>query len=230
MSGPAVIIGATGGIGGAIADALEEEGGTVLRFGRSLAGAGQLDLTDEATIEAAAARVGAGPAPSLVVIATGLLHEDGHGPEKALKELDADWLTKSYAVNAIGPALAMKHFVPLLPKTGEPKLAVLSARVGSIGDNLLGGWWSYRMAKAALNMAVKNAAVESRRRSERSIIVGLHPGTVDTALSRPFQANVPAAQLFKADRAAVQLLDVLDGLKPKDSGKLFAWDGAEIPA
>ena len=230
MSGPAVIIGATGGIGGAIADALEEEGGTVLRFGRSLAGAGHLDLTDEATIEAAAARVGAGPAPSLVVIATGLLHEDGYGPEKALKEVDADWLMKSYAVNAVGPALAMKHFVPLLPKTGEPKLAVLSARVGSIGDNLLGGWWSYRMAKAALNMAVKNAAIESRRRSERSIIVGLHPGTVDTALSRPFQANVPAAQLFKADRAAVQLLDVLDGLTPKDSGKLFAWDGAEIPA
>ena len=229
MSGPAVIIGATGGIGGAIADALEEEGSTVLRFGRSLAGAAHIDLTDEATIEAAAARTAAGPAPSLVVIATGLLHDDGHGPEKALKELDADWLMKSYAVNAVGPALAMKHFVPLLPKTGEPKLAVLSARVGSIGDNLLGGWWGYRMAKAALNMAVKNAAIESRRRSERSVVVGLHPGTVDTALSRPFQANVPAAQLFKPDRAAVQLLDVLDGLKPKDSGKLFAWDGAEVP-
>lgn len=229
MSGPAVVIGATGGIGGAIADALEEEGGTVLRFGRSLAGAAHLDLTDEASIAAAAARVATGPTPSLVVIATGLLHDGEHGPEKALKELDSDWLMRSYAVNAVGPTLAMKHFVPLLPKAGEPKLAVLSARVGSIGDNLLGGWWSYRMAKAALNMAVKNTAIEARRRSERSIIVGLHPGTVDTALSRPFQANVPAGQLFDPGRAAVQLLDVLDGLKPKDSGKLFAWDGAEIP-
>lgn len=231
MSGAAVVIGATGGIGGAIADALEEEGAfaAVHRFGRSLAGAGHLDLTDEATIAAAAGRVAAGPAPTLVVIATGLLHEGEHGPEKALRDLDADWLARSYAVNAIGPALAMKHFVPLLPRTGEPKLAALSARVGSIGDNLLGGWWGYRMAKAALNMAVRNAAIEAKRRSERSIVVGLHPGTVDTALSRPFQANVPAAQLFRPDRAAVQLLDVLDGLRPKDSGKLFAWDGAEVP-
>lgn len=231
MSGAAVVIGATGGIGGALAEALEEEGtfAIVHRFGRSLTGTGHLDLTDEATIAAAAARVAAGPAPTLVVIATGLLHADEHGPEKALRDLDAEWLARSYAVNAIGPALAMKHFVPLLPKTGEPRLAALSARVGSIGDNLLGGWWGYRMAKAALNMAVRNAAIEARRRSERSIVVGLHPGTVDTALSRPFQANVPAAQLFRPDRAAVQLLDVLDGLKPKDSGKLFAWDGAEVP-
>lgn len=227
MSG-AVVIGATGGIGGAIADALVEEGMAVRRFGRSLTGADHIDLIDEATIAAAAARVAAGPAPTLVVVATGLLYEGERGPEKALRDLDPEWLLRSYAVNAVGPALVMKHFVPLLPKTGEPKLAVLSARVGSIGDNLLGGWWGYRMAKAALNMAVKNAAIEAKRRSERSIVVGLHPGTVDTGLSRPFQGNVPAAQLFKPDRAAVQLLDVLDGLKPKDTGKLFAWDGAEI--
>lgn len=226
--GSAVIIGASGGIGAALADALEEEGAhdQVWRLSRRT---GDLDLTEEASIEAAAARVAAGPAPSLVVVATGILHDGASGPEKALKDLDPVWLARTYAVNAIGPALVAKHFLPLMARTGTPVLAALSARVGSISDNKLGGWHGYRASKAALNMLLRGAAIEARRHYDRSIVVGLHPGTVDTALSKPFQGNLAPGKLFAPDRAAVQLLDVIDGLKPQDSGKLFAWDGAEIP-
>jgi NAD(P)-dependent dehydrogenase (short-subunit alcohol dehydrogenase family) len=231
MSGSAVIIGASGAIGAALESALTEEGAhdRVWGFGRSRTGADHLDLLDEASIAAAAARVATGPAPTLILIATGLLHEGEHMPERGFKDVDADWMARSYAINAIGPALLMKHFLPLLPKTGTPVLAALSARVGSIGDNRLGGWHGYRAAKAALNMLVANAAIEAKRQSPRAIVVGLHPGTVDSALSKPFQTNLAAGSLFAPDRAALQLLDVLETLKPKDSGKLFAWDGAEIP-
>lgn len=225
--GSAVIIGASGGIGGALADAIEDEGGhdRVWRFSRK----DGFDLTDEASIAAAAARVADGPAPSLVIVATGILHDREHGPEKALKDLDSDWLARVYAINAIGPALVAKHFVPLFPRTGTPILAALSARVGSIGDNALGGWHGYRASKAALNMMLRNIAIEARRKYDRTIVVGLHPGTVDTGLSKPFQGNVAPGSLFTPDRAAMQLLDVLEGLKPHDSGKVFAWDGAEVP-
>jgi NAD(P)-dependent dehydrogenase (short-subunit alcohol dehydrogenase family) len=223
----AVIIGASGGIGGALADAIEEEA----RFKRvwRLSRRDGLDLTDEASIADAAARVGAGPPPALVIVATGILHDAEHGPEKALKDLEADWLARVHAINAIGPALVAKHFLPLFPRTGTPTFAALSARVGSIGDNALGGWHGYRASKAALNMLLRNIAIEARRKYDRTIVVGLHPGTVDTGLSKPFQGNVAPGKLFAPDRAALQLLDVLDGLKPHDSGKVFAWDGAEIP-
>jgi NAD(P)-dependent dehydrogenase (short-subunit alcohol dehydrogenase family) len=214
----AVVIGASGGIGRALADALEEEGETVHRLSRP-----ELDLLDEATIAATAAAVGS---PSLVVVATGLLHEGERGPEKAIRELDPVWLARQYAVNAIGPALIAKHFLPIMPKAGRSVFAVLSARVGSISDNRLGGWYGYRAAKAALNQLVRTLSIEDKRRNDRGIVVALHPGTVDTRLSKPFQSA--GRDLFKPDRAAVQLLDVLDGLKPQDSGKLFAWDGAEI--
>jgi NAD(P)-dependent dehydrogenase (short-subunit alcohol dehydrogenase family) len=231
MSGSAVIIGASGAIGAALESALTEEGAhdRVCGFGRSRTGADHLDLLDEASIAAAAARVASGPAPTLILIATGLLHQGEHMPERGFKDVDAGWMARSYAINAIGPALLMKHFLPLLPKTGTPVLAALSARVGSIGDNRLGGWHGYRAAKAALNMLVANAAIEAKRQSPRAIVVGLHPGTVDSALSKPFQTNLAPGSLFAPDRAALQLLDVLETLKPKDSGKLFAWDGAEIP-
>lgn len=214
----AVVVGAGGGIGGALADALEEEGGSVVRLTRA-----DLDLTDEASIAAAAARIGT---PELVIVATGLLHEGERGPEKAIRELDADWLLRQYAVNAVGPALVAKHFLPRLPKQGRSVFAVLSARVGSISDNRLGGWYGYRASKAALNQLVRTLAIEDKRRNDRGIVVALHPGTVDTRLSQPFQQS--GRDLFRPDRAAVQLLDVIDGLKPTDSGKLFAWDGSEI--
>jgi NAD(P)-dependent dehydrogenase (short-subunit alcohol dehydrogenase family) len=221
----AVVIGASGGIGAALARALEEEGETVHAFARSFTGDRHLDLTDEAGIAAAAARVGS---PELVVVATGLLHEDGHGPEKALRDLDPAWLARQYAVNAIGPALVAKHFLPAMPRTGRCVFAVLSARVGSISDNRLGGWYGYRASKAALNQLVRTLSVEERRRNDRSIVVALHPGTVDTALSRPFQGHVAPGRLFDTDRSAVQLLDVIDGLKVPDSGRLFDWEGKEV--
>ena len=219
----AVVVGATGGIGGALADAIEEEGGQVRRFGRSLSGAAHLDLTDEASIAAAATHAGT---PELVIVATDLLHRDDRGPEKAIGDLDPAWLAEQFAVNAIGPALVAKHFLPIMPRTGRAVFAVLSARIGSISDNKLGGWYGYRASKAALNQLVRTLAVEQRRHNDRSIVVALHPGTVETALSAPFGGQ--SRERFAPDRAAVQLLDVLDGLKPPDSGRLFAWDGAEI--
>ena len=223
--GKAVVIGASGGIGAALADALAEEDVAVTRLARSASGAAHIDLTDEASIAAAAAAVGS---PDLVVVATGLLHEGegGRGPEKAIADLDPDWLARQFAVNAIGPALVAKHFLPVMPRTGRSVFAVLSARIGSITDNRLGGWYGYRASKAALNQLVRTLAVEERRRNDRAIVVGLHPGTVDTPLSQPFQQF--SRDRFTPDRAAVQLLDVLDGLKPPQSGRLFAWDGEEI--
>lgn len=224
MSGSAVVIGASGGIGRAIADTLEEEGGhdAVYRFSRST---GEIDLADEASIAAAAARVTI--APTLVIVATGLLHEGDHGPEKALRDLDPAWLARQFAVNAIGPALIAKHYIPLMPKSGSV-FAALSARVGSITDNRLGGWYGYRAAKAALNQLIRTIAIETRRTNDRAIIVGLHPGTVDTEFSKPFQGNVAPGHLFTPDRAALQLLDVIEGLGVKDSGKVFDWQGVEV--
>lgn len=214
----AVVIGAAGGIGAALVDALVEEDAPVRSFARP-----ELDLLDEASIATAAAKVAS---PSLVIVATGLLHEGEHGPEKSLRELDPEWLARQYAINAIGPALVAKHFLPRMPSSGRSVFAVLSARVGSITDNRLGGWYGYRASKAALNQLVRTLAIEDKRRNDRGIVVALHPGTVDTRLSKPFQSA--GRDLFQPGRAAVQLLDVLDGLKPQDSGKHFAWDGAEI--
>jgi NAD(P)-dependent dehydrogenase (short-subunit alcohol dehydrogenase family) len=225
MSRSAVVIGAQGGIGAALVEALEEEGAHARVHGFSRP---ELDITDEASVAAAAARVAPGPPPSLVIVATGLLHDAGHGPEKSFRELDSAWLARSFAVNAVGPVLVAKHFLPLLPKGERSVFAALSARVGSISDNRLGGWYGYRASKAALNQLLRTLAIEMKRLNDRAIVVGLHPGTVDTRLSRPFQANVPAGQLFAPDRAAVQLLDVIDGLAVKDSGGVFAWDGSAI--
>lgn len=227
----AVIIGAHSGIGAALAEALADEGNyeTVYRFSRSAAGDQHIDLENEASISNAAEHVKqANITVSLVICASGLLHDGERQPEKAMRELDADWLARCYAVNAIGPALLAKHFLPIMPRKQRCTFAALSARVGSISDNRLGGWYGYRAAKAALNMLIRNIAIEWSRRNERSIAVALHPGTVDTALSAPFQGNVPPGKLFTPDRAAVQLLDVLDELRPVDSGRIFAWDGQEI--
>ncbi|KQM65698.1 short-chain dehydrogenase [Sphingomonas sp. Leaf17] len=226
----AVVIGASGGIGAAIHDALAEEGAydVVHGFARSFAGDRHIDLTDPASIAAAATIVAAGPAPTLVIVATGLLHDDTRGPEKALRDLDADWMARNFAINAIGPALVAQAFLPLMPRTGRSIFAALSARVGSISDNRMGGWHGYRASKAALNQLIRTIAIEDKRRNSSGIVVALHPGTVDTALSKPFQGNVQPGRLFDAGRAGVQLLDVLDELKPTDSGKLFDWEGKEV--
>jgi NAD(P)-dependent dehydrogenase (short-subunit alcohol dehydrogenase family) len=231
MTGAAVIIGASGGIGAALEAALIDEATfeKVHGFARSRTGAQHLDLLDEASIAAAAAHVATGPAPTLVIDATGLLHAGERGPEKAMRELDPAWLAETYAINAIGPALVAKHFLPIMPRTGRAVFAALSARVGSISDNKLGGWHGYRASKAALNMLMRGIAIEEKRRNDRTIVVTLHPGTVDTALSRPFQGNVQAGRLFTPDRAALQLLDTIEELKAPDSGKLFDFEGKEVP-
>ena len=230
MSGVAIVIGSTGAIGGAIETVLKDEDAfdVVHGFARSLNGTRHIDIEDERSIAAAAAIVSQGVPPSLIVVATGLLHEGVHGPEKALADLDPAWLARAFAINTIGPALVAKHFLPLMARNGSPIFAVLSARVGSIGDNRLGGWYGYRASKAALNMMVRNFAIEQRRTNDRVIVAAVHPGTVDSALSKPFQRNVAPGKLFDPERAALQLLDVIDGLRPADSGKIFAWDGSEI--
>lgn len=225
MSHSAVIIGAAGGIGAALLETLREEDGFEVVHGFARA---DLDLMDEPSIAAAAERVRAGPAPTLVIVATGLLHDEAHGPEKSLRDLDPAWLARNLAVNAIGPALVAKHFLPLMPRGKRSVFAALSARVGSVSDNRLGGWYGYRASKAALNQLIRTLAIEMKRVNDRAIVVGLHPGTVDTRLSKPFQSNVAPGQLFDPGRAAVQLLDVIDGLGVKDSGGLYAWDGSAI--
>ncbi|MDB5726069.1 MAG: short-chain dehydrogenase [Novosphingobium sp.] len=229
--GAAVVIGASGGIGAGFEAALIDEGmfEVVHGFARSRTGSQHLDLLDEPSIAAAAAHVAKGPAPTLVIVATGLLHAGDRGPEKALRDLDPAWLAQVYAINAIGPALVAKHFLPIMPKSGRGVFAALSARVGSVGDNRLGGWHGYRASKAALNMLVRNLAIEESRRNDRTIVVALHPGTVDTALSQPFQGNIQAGRLLSPERAALQLLDVIEGLKAPDSGNLFDFEGKEIP-
>lgn len=216
----AVVIGASGGIGGALADGLEGAAGAVHRLSR----ADGFDLTDEASIAAAAARIG--PA-DLVISAAGLLHDEGMAPEKSWSAFDPDAAARSFAVNATGPALAAKHFLPLMPKGRKAVFAALSARVGSIEDNRLGGWMSYRAAKAALNQMIRTLSIELARKRPEGLIVGLHPGTVDTSLSKPFQGK---RELFTPAVSAAHLLKVIDGLGPADSGGVFAWDGARIPA
>ena len=224
----AVIVGASGGIGAALYGAIADEGAFDVVHALSRLGEARIDIEDEASVAAAAARIAAGPAPSLVIVATGLLHDGDRAPEKSYRELDAAWLAKTLAVNAIGPALVARHMLPLMPRQGRTVFAVLSARIGSISDNRLGGWYGYRMAKAALNQLVRTLSIEEKRRNDRSIIVGLHPGTVDTRLSQPFQGNVRPGTLFTPDRAASQLLDVIDGLKVPDSGRLFDFEGKEV--
>ncbi|MEO7635780.1 MAG: SDR family NAD(P)-dependent oxidoreductase [Sphingomicrobium sp.] len=221
----AIVIGSSGGIGGAVADRLDATGVAVRRLARS---AGTIDLTDRASI-AAAADAAAGDAPyDLILVASGLLHGEGLAPEKSLHDLDAQRLLHSFAVNAVGPALVARHFVPLLPKHGRGVFACLSARVGSISDNRSGGWYGYRASKAALNMLIKTIAIEVQRSRPDMICVALHPGTVDTGLSKPFQRGVPAEKLFTPDFSAERLLAVLDELTPEDSGNCFAWDGARV--
>ncbi len=151
------------------------------------------------------------------------------GPEKSWRALDPVTMSDVFTVNAIGPALIAKHFLPLLRRDRRVVFAALSARVGSISDNQLGGWHSYRASKAALNMLMKNFALELSQHNPHSIVASLHPGTVDTDLSQPFQRNVVGAKLLTPEYCAAALLKVIDGLTPADSGGLFAWDGARIP-
>lgn len=223
----AVVIGASGGIGSAMVKALKASDHYAAVHALSRSGTG-LDLTDEASVAEAARVLAEGPSPSLIFVATGVLHH-GQEPERTYKAMTAEHLLRDYQVNTVGPAMVARHFLPLLPRDRRAIFAALSARVGSIGDNRLGGWHSYRASKAALNMILKNLAIELARTHPQAVVAGLHPGTVDTALSVPFQKGVAADKLFTADYSAGRMLAVLDGLTPADSGGVFAWDGARIP-
>ena len=224
----AVVIGASGGIGAALAAALTAQGSEVYRVARSGAGSIPLDLTDDDSIAAAAATIGADGPVDLVIVATGLLQSADVKPEKRWRDLDPGILAQYFAINAIGPALVAKHFLPLLAPDRRAVFAALSARVGSIADNRLGGWYGYRASKTALNMLVKTLSIELARSRPEAVCVSLHPGTVDTGLSRPFQRGVPPDRLFTPQVSAQHLLAVLDRLGPDDSGSCFAWDGLRI--
>lgn len=232
----AVVFGASGAIGEALVTTLLANGARTVHAGaRRAVAAGDprvhpfaFDLLDEASISAAATRIAADGPPDLVFVATGILHGAGWGPEKSWRALDAERMAEVFAINTAGPALIAKHFLPLLPRDSRSIFAALSARVGSIGDNRFGGWHSYRASKAALNMLMRNFAIELAPRAPGAIIAALHPGTVDSALSAPFQRGVAPGKLFSPAQSAGYLLDVLEGLTPADSGGCFAWDGKRI--
>jgi len=236
--GKAVVMGAGGGIGAALVRQLagRSPAGAVLALSRrrppdlpegvTWAGA---DLEDEASLAEAAALAAEGEAPDLVIVATGRLQVAGKGPEKSWRALESEALAEAFRVNAIGPALVAKHFLPLLPRDRRAVFAALSARVGSIGDNRLGGWYGYRASKAALNQLVRTLSVELARQRPQALCVALHPGTVATGLSAPFQGGVAEDKLFTPDFAAERLLRVIDGLEPHQTGGFFAWDGEAIP-
>lgn len=163
-----------------------------------------------------------------IIIASGLLHTEDFGPEKSIKDLKADNILKILGVNTVGPAIVGKYFLPLLNKKNKSVMAFLSARVGSISENKLGGWYSYRASKAALNQIIKNFSIEINRVNPQAIILGLQPGTVESNFSQPFKKNVKEGNLFTAEYSVSMLLDVINSSTTKDSGKLIGWDGEEI--
>ena len=224
MKRRAIVIGSTGGIGAALVRALERRDWAVTGLSRH--SDPPLDLTDEAGIAAAASTL-SGEAPfDLVFVATGMLHDGAARPEKSVRDLALDGLAESFAVNAIGPALVARYFLPLLPRDRRAVFAALSARVGSIADNRLGGWYGYRASKAALNQIIRTLSIELARTRPEAIILGLHPGTVDTKLSAPFQRGVKT--LFTPEVAATYLIDVIERAGPADTGRCLAWDGSLI--
>lgn len=231
------VVGASGGIGSEFTRQLSADDriGQVHAMSRSaLDFAGdkilphRIDLDDEETIrEAVAAATSAAPLDA-VIVAIGLLHDGRTQPEKSIAQIDSVAMLDVLKVNTVGPALIAKHFLPRMRRDAKTVFAALSARVGSISDNRLGGWASYRASKAALNMLLKTASIEQTRRFPQSVVVGIHPGTVDTNLSRPFQRRVPEGKLFTPAYSVSRLLQVLDQLTPGDSGRCFAWDGQVI--
>jgi NAD(P)-dependent dehydrogenase (short-subunit alcohol dehydrogenase family) len=217
----ALIIGASGGIGQAVSAALRAKGVAVTGLSRRDDG---LDVTDEASVASA---LGALTGPfDLILVATGALEIGGAAPEKTLRQLSAQAMLDQFALNCVGPSLVLKHSVRLLPREGRAVFAALSARVGSIGDNGFGGWYSYRTAKAALNQMIHTGAIELGRSHREAICVALHPGTVETEFTRKYLGRHPAVP---APEAAENLLRVIAGLRPEDSGGFFDWQGKPVP-
>ena len=232
-----LVVGASGGIGGAVISNLSKNPSTRiwaaartnLEYNSDMITSLFLDLTDEKSIKLAAENIAnSGNELDLVLVATGFLHDTLIKPEKTWKSLSYSSFNKSFSINCIGPALVAKYTIPLLKKESKSVFAVLSARIGSISDNHTGGWHSYRASKAALNMVIRTLAVELSRTNPSALCVSLHPGTVDTKLSLPFQRGVSKERLFNKNLAASHLLNVIDVLNIESSGGLYAWDGKSI--
>lgn len=228
-----LINGVTGGIGAALAETIRRKlpAAQVLTAARNPSDKATLalDLTDEDSIAAAVQSVRRKVGGlHWLVNAAGLLHGPDIEPEKKLEQFDPDAALRVMAVNAIGPLLLAKHFLPLLSHDQPARFATIAARVGSIGDNRLGGWYSYRASKAALVMLIKTLSIETARRAKNLTCVCLHPGTVDTGLSAPFQGNVPDGKLFSPAQSAGYLFDVLNDVGPEHHGRHLAWDGKVI--
>ncbi|PIY23431.1 MAG: short-chain dehydrogenase [Comamonadaceae bacterium CG_4_10_14_3_um_filter_60_75] len=221
----ALILGASGGIGQAFAQALQANPRCAQVIGLHRHSEPPLDFNDEASIGAAAAQLRHSGKFHLIINAAGLLHTADFGPEKKLTDLNFAQLEATFRVNTFGPALVLRHFCPLLD-TQRSVLAVISAKVGSIGDNRLGGWYSYRASKAALNMLLKTAAIEVKRSNPQAVLVSLHPGTVNTALSQPFKGEQIGRQPLLAVR---EMLQTLNQLGPDDSGRFVAYNGEKLP-
>ena len=232
----ALIVGANGGIGAALAQALAERPAVEqvtatwchhqpawqhdkVRWVRL----GPCDDDAVAQLAADSGRL------DRLINAVGFLHGGGRGPERSIRQVDAGFVADNVAINTVPTLLLAKHFATALKGDRPTVFAALSARVGSIGDNRLGGWYSYRLSKAALNMALKTLAIEWQRSVPGACVAALHPGTTDTALSRPFQRGVPPGKLFTAHYSAQRLLEVMDRLRPADTGRFWSWDGSELP-
>ena len=232
------VIGSSGAIGNSISKLLKSEISveSVYNFSRSAISESSekekniyIDIENEDSIIESIKKIPKDIKFDLIFVATGILHNDEDiYPEKSIKDISGDKLKKVLMVNTIGPALIGKYFIPFLNKNNKNVFAFLSARVGSISNNKIGGWYSYRASKSALNQIIKNFSIEIKRSNPNSIFVGLQPGTVKSNLSKPFQKNVNSKNLFSPDYSAKKLLDVINNLSIEDTGKLFAWDGEEI--
>jgi len=186
-----------------------------------------IDITDEISVRNAASLI-EDRSLDRVIVATGILHTESFGPEKSIKDINVENFMKIFLVNTFGPALIGKYFIPLMTNSQKSILAFLSAKVGSISDNKLGGWYSYRASKSALNQIIKNFSIEAKRTNPKGIIIGLQPGTVKSRLSEPFQKNVKKSNLFSADDSANKLMKVIEDIAQEDSGQMFSWNGEVI--
>jgi len=232
------VIGSSGAIGNAVSKILldDESVDSVYNFSRSISSNTSdkenriyIDIESEESIKDAVKKIPQDIKFDLIFVATGILHnENDIYPEKSIRDISAERFKKVLMINTVGPALVGKYFIPFLNKQNKNVFAFLSARVGSISDNKLGGWYSYRASKTALNQIVKNFSIEIKRSNPNSIFIGLQPGTVKSNLSKPFEKNVQSENLFTPDYSAAKLLEVIDAVTSDDSGKLYAWNGEEI--
>ena len=230
------IIGASGAIGGAFVEEFAKRSDvnciyafsrSSLEFENAKVKSFVVDFENEESISQAAIFASDNSSIDFVIVATGMLHGDGIKPEKSIRDLNKSSLLEIYNVNAVIPALLAKHFLPKLNKGSRAVFACISARVGSISENQLGGWHAYRAAKVALNMLLKNCAIELGRSNKNAVVVALHPGTVDSKLSKPFHAGYQN-KIYSPHEAVQNMLKVIDGLTPENSGGFFAYDGTKI--